>query len=137
MQEKLKDLQSNSLLEVSSWWGLHNPGKSGIIITQDKKIYYYNFYHRMTSFLEKNNIPLESITKGKTITEKEYEKVIKFIEEEIVGKTFTQERIFDVGYTVRGNYKGQPYNIYNNIGYGKELGLYNKAKELIDTIKGE
>ena len=137
MQEKLKDLQSNSLLEVSSWWGLHNPGKSGIIITQDKKIYYYNFYHIMTPFLEKNNIPLESITEVKTITEKEYEKVIKFIEEEIIGKTFTSKRIFDAGYTVKCNYKGQPYNIYNDIEYGDEKGLYNRAKELINTIKGE
>ena len=95
MQEKLNNLKNNSLLEVSQWWGLREAGKGGIIITQDKYLYSYTFYYRLTPFLEKNNIPLEYISDGKLLTNEEYEKVINFIEKEIVGKTFTSQPIFD------------------------------------------
>lgn len=136
MQEKLNNLKNNSLLEVSHWWGLRDAGKGGAIITQDKKIYYYTFYHRLTPFLEKNNLPQEYISEGRTLTNEEYEKVIKFIEEEIVGKSFEFQRIYDAGYNVRGIYKGKTFNIPNNIGYGEETGLYNKADNLIKSLKG-
>ena len=136
MQEKLNNLKNNSLLEVSHWWGLRDAGKGGAIITQDKKICYYTFYHRLTPFLEKNNLPHEYISEGRTLTNKEYEKVIKFIEEEIVGKSFESQRIYDAGYSVRGIYKGKTFNIPNNIGYGEETGLYNKADNLIKSLKG-
>ena len=62
--------------------------------------------------------------------------VKKFIEEEIVGKTFEFHRIFDAGYNVRGTYKEKTFNIPNNIGYGEEPGLYNKADNLIKSLKG-
>ena len=53
MQEKLNNLKNNSLLEVSQWWGLREAGKGGIIITQDKYLYSYTFYYRLTPFLER------------------------------------------------------------------------------------
>lgn len=138
MQEKLNSLKEISILEISNWWGLHNPGSSGTIITQDKKIYHYTIYHHETNFLEENNIPLESISKGKNLTEEEYERVIKFIEDNIVDKTFTFKRVFDAGMSVRGHYNGQSFNIHNDKGFGEdEKGLYDITKEFLDTIKGE
>ena len=137
MQEKLNSLKETSILEISNWWGLHNPGTSGTIISQDKKIYHYTIYHRETNFLKENNIPLESISKGRNLTEEEYERVIKFIEENIVGKTFTSQRIFDASWNVRGHYKGQSFNIHNNKGFGEEKGLYDITKDFLNTIKGE
>lgn len=136
MQEKLKKLKNNSLLEVSHWWGLFESGHSGTIITQDKKLYTYTFYHRLTPFLEDNNIPLEYISKGKQLTKIEYQQIINFIEKEIIGKKFKCMCIRDAGYSVRGTYKGKEFNISNNIDYGEEKGLYNKASELIKSLKG-
>lgn len=138
MQEKLNSLKEISILEISNWWGLHNPGSSGTIITQDKKIYHYTIYHHEKNILEENNIPLESISKGKNLTEEEYERVIKFIEDKIVDKTFTFKKVFDAGWNVRGHYNGQAFNIHNDKGFGEnEKGLYDITKEFLNTIKGE
>lgn len=137
MQEKLNQLKNNSLLEISNWWGLHESGKSGTIITQDKMIYHYTLYSRPTKFLTDNNIPLESLSKGKTITEEEYLKVIQFIKKEILGKDFISNKIFDAGWIVSGNYQGTYFNIPNNISTDFEKGIYDKAKKLINEIKGE
>ncbi len=138
MQEILNNLKTNSLLQISNWWGLRDAGKAGTIITKDKMLYKYSFYHRLSPFLETNNIPKEYISEGIKLSDEEYERVIKFIEEEIVDKTFIFKKIYDVGYNVSGNYNGHHFNINNNIGFSnEEKGLYNKAKELIETIKGE
>ncbi len=136
MQEKLNLLKETSILEISNWWGLHNPGTSGTIISQDKKIYHYNIYYRETNFLKENNIPLETISEGKKLTEEEYESVIKFIKENIVGKSFTSQRIYDAGWNVCSHHKGQVFNIHNNKGFGEEKGLYDLTKEFLSTIKG-
>ncbi len=137
MKEKLKKLQENSLLEVSNWWGLRNPGTSGTIITQDKMLYHYTIYYRESSFLTDNNIPLESLSKGRKITEEEYSKVIEFIENNIVGKNIEPHRIFDAGFYVRGHFNNKPFNIVNDKGYKENPGIYDITKEFINTIKGE
>lgn len=137
MQEKLKKLKENSLLEISNWWGLGNAGSSGTIISEDKKIYHYTIYYRETGFLKEHNIPLESISEGRTITKEEYERIIKFIEDNIIDKTFTSDRIFDAGWNVCGHYNGYQFNIPNNKGFGEDKGLYDITKELLNTIKGE
>ncbi|MGN1370804.1 MAG: hypothetical protein ACI4XM_00780 [Candidatus Coprovivens sp.] len=137
MQEKIEKLKETSILEISNWWGLHNPGKSGTIISQDKKIYHYTIYYRETPFLKEHNIPLESLSKGRKITEKEYNKIIEFIEKNIIDKEFTSNSIFDAGWNVKGHYNNHEFNIPNNIGFNNEKGLYDITKELLDTIKGE
>lgn len=131
MQEKLKELKETSILEISNWWGLHNPGTSGTIISQDRKIYHYTIYYQESNFLKEHNIPLESLSEGRKISEVEYEKVIKFIEDNIADKTFTSESIFDASWNVRGHYNGNYFNIPNN------KGVFDITKELLDTIKGE
>ena len=137
MQKILNNLKNNSLLQISNWWGLWDAGKSGAIITKDKMLYKYTFYHRLSPFLEKNNIPKEYISPGIKLSNEEYQRTIKFIEKEMVDKDFISKKIRDVGYNVSGNYNGKPFSIHNDFGFGnEEKGLYNKAKELIETIKG-
>ena len=138
MQEKIKELRNNCLLELANWWGLRESGNGGTIITKDKKLYTYTFYHRLTPFLERNNIPQEYISKGIALTNNQYNKIIEFIETEIVGKTFTSQPIFDASFNVSGNYNGESFHIHNNKGFGNdEEGLYDKTKKLIETVKGE
>lgn len=129
MQEKLDNLKSRSLLEIANWWGLHEPGKRGIIITQDKKLYQYHWYYRTSPLLEEHKIPQEYISEGIPITEDQYQKVIEFIEKEICNKDFPFAKIFDAGWRVSGHYKEKMFNIANN----KEI--YDKAEELIKKIK--
>lgn len=129
MKEKLDKIRENALLEINSWWGLGEAGYDGTIITKDKKIINYNFFYHLTPFLEENNIPLESISEGKTISEDNYSKIVKFIEEEIINKEFTENHIFDASYIVRGNYNNAKFNIVN------DMDLYNKVGQLIKDIK--
>lgn len=136
MQEKLKDLKNNTLLGISNWWGLHNPGTSGILVTTDKVLYKYTLYYRETKFLRENKIPLEYISEGIKLTEQEYQMIIEFIENEIIGKTFESASIFDASWTVFGKYKEYHFNIVNNIDFSKKTGLYDRTKELLDKLKG-
>lgn len=136
MQEKLKELQENSLIELSNWWGLRNAGKKGIIITQDKMMYEYTFYFHLTPFLEKNNIPQETLFKVKELSEEEFKKINDFIKKEIINQTFKSESIFDVGYDVRGHYNNQSFSVNNNKGFDNEEGLYDKTEKLLKSIKG-
>lgn len=129
MKEKLNNIKNNSLLEIENWWGLHEPGKKGIIITQDKKIYNYHWYYKTSPILEENNIPLEFISEGIPMTEEQYQKVIEFIEKEICNKDFPFQKIFDAGWKVSGHYKEKTFNFTNN----REI--YNKTEELIKRIK--
>ena len=135
MQEKLNDLKNNCLLEVSHWWGFMGGGNSGTIITQDKKLYTYTFHNNLTPILKDNNIPLEYISKGQKLTEEEYQTITKFIENEIVGKTFEFMCIRDSSYSVRGTYNGKKFNVPNNVGFGDEIKLFNKANKLIESLK--
>ena len=77
LKEKVEKLEENSILSVSNWWGLYNPGRAGTVITKDKKIYFYTFYSRSTPFLEENHIPLESISDGYTLSDLDYDKIIQ------------------------------------------------------------
>ena len=64
MQELVDKLKENSILGVEVKANLSiSPGKSGTIITKDKKVYGYSLYVFMTPFLEKNNIPLKELYK--------------------------------------------------------------------------
>ena len=74
MQELVDKLKENSILGVEVKANLSiSPGKSGTIITKDKKVYGYSLYVFMTQFMEKNNIPLENIYLIKELTDEEYE----------------------------------------------------------------
>ena len=89
MQEKLDKLKENSILGIEDKANLSvSPGTSGTIITKDKKVYGYSLYSFMTSFMEKNNIPLENIYLIKELTSDEYDKIQKFIKEEIINKEY-------------------------------------------------
>ena len=62
MQEKLESLRLDKFLEISSWAGLSpTPGSHGIIITKDKKLYYYHKYYRISEKL-KDKVKPEDIS---------------------------------------------------------------------------
>ena len=89
MQELVDKLKENSILGVEVKANLSiSPGKSGTIITKDKKVYGYSLYIFMTPFMEKNNIPLENIYLIKELTSDEYDKILKFTEDEIINKEY-------------------------------------------------
>lgn len=138
MEKNIETVRKNAIIEICSWGGLGpTPGSSSTIITNDKKIYHYHEYYRNSQILIDNNIPLVSLSEGVLISDQDYAQVIAFIEQEIVGKTFTSHHIFDAGFTVRGTYQNQKYNIVNDIDFENKTGLYNKAQELFKNIEGK
>lgn len=135
MKEKLEKLRKNTILEVSHSWGLgYPPGTMGTLITDDKKMYVYHMYYRLPKEFQEKNIPQESVVEQKQLNNIEYQKVIKFIEQEILNKNYEYNMIHDVTYHVRGIYNGTSYDVVNNIGAN---GLQKKADKLIAEIKGE
>ncbi len=122
---KLKEIRKNAILEVASWWGLKNSGNRGTIITKNKEVYSYQHY-----FIPKEINPENDnfITKSKELDSNEYNKVIKFIKDEIVNKDFQDKRIFDAGFNVIINYNGIEKTVKN------DEEIYDKAEQLIDEL---
>lgn len=127
MKEKLESLRKNILIELSSWAGLSlTPGVNSILITKDKKIYYYHQYHRIPISLEEK-ITKEGLTEGIKISDKKYQKLINIIKEKIINKNYEPNHIFDASFYIKGNYNNQNFNIINH------PDLYN---EIYKIIKG-
>ena len=125
MQEKLEKLRQNKFLEISSWAGLSpTPGSHGIIITKDKKIYYYHKYHRIPDSL-KDKIKLEEISEGRLIDEDIYLKLVNYLEEKIIGKDFENINTRDAGVNISGTLNNNSFNIYNH------FDIYNDLKRII------
>ncbi len=125
MQEKLKSLRLDKFLELSSWAGLSPmPGTTGIIITKDKKIYYYHKYHHVPENL-KDKIKLEDISEGRIIDEDIYLKLVNYLEEKVIGKEFEEINIRDAGVNISGTLNNNSFNIHNH------FDIYNDLKKII------
>ena len=125
MQEKLESLRLDKFLEISSWAGLSpTPGSQGIIITKDKKIYYYHKYHRIPDSL-KDKIKLEEISEGRLIDEDIYLNLVNYLEEKIIGKDFENINTRDAGVSISGNINNNSFNINNH------FDIYNDLKRII------
>lgn len=125
MQEKLEKLRLNKFLEIRSWAGLSPmPGTTGIIITKDKKIYYYHKYHHVPENL-KDKTKLEDISEGRIIDEDIYLKLVNYLEEKVIGKDFENINTRDAGVSISGNINNNRFNINNH------FDIYNDLKRII------
>ena len=121
MKEKLDILRKKRFIELKSWAGLSNmPGTQGLIITNDKKIYYYQNYHHVPKELE-DKVKLEDISTGTMISDDIYNKLSNYINKNIIGKSFENLHIFDAGCNIIGN----GFNISNH------FEIYNDLKKII------
>ena len=121
MKEKLEKLREKRFLELKHWAGLSNmPGISGLIITDDKKIYYYNRYNRVPEYLEKE-VALEHISEGKALSEAVYFKLVDYINTKIAGRSFEDIMMRDAGYTIIG----KDFSIINH------FDIYDELKKII------
>ena len=136
MQELVDKLKENSILGVEVKANLSiSPGKSGTIITKDKKVYGYSLYIFMTPFMEKNNIPLENIYLIKELTDDEYNKILKFIQEEIISKEYEcrpQRDSYDADF---GRNESKLFYYPNCYDINTNENLYDKTKKLLEEVK--
>ena len=122
----LEKIRENAIIEVNQCWGLSNPGCKGIILTNTKNLYIYQYYNNIPKELEDTNVNF--ISKKRDIEEHEFKKIINFIEKKIINKDFDFEMIFDAGFEVIVNYNGVTKEIKNN------RKIYDKAKELMTSL---
>ena len=136
MQELVDKLKENSILGIEVKANLSiSPGKSGTIITKDKKVYGYSLYVFMTPFLEKNNIPLENIYLIKELTDDEYDKIQKFIKKEIINKEYKSIPTRDGYSVVFGKLESKISYYPNCYDINTNENLYDKTIKLIEEVK--
>ncbi len=136
MQEKVDKLKENSILGVEVKANLSiSPGRSGTIITKDKKMYGYSLHIFMTPFMEKNNIPLENIYLIKELTSDEYDKIQKFIKEEIINKEYKCIPTRDGYSAVFGKLESKIFYYPNCYDINTNENLYDKTIKLIEEVK--
>ncbi len=135
MQELVEKLKENSILEILCVSLLRGTVKSGTIITKDKKMYKYSFHEKMTSLMKNNNIPLEEVSLIKELTDEEYDKILKFIEEEIINKKYESDIVHDTLSTVFCSYKDKTFSYHDCYDINTKERLYNKTAKLIEEVK--
>lgn len=129
MQKELDNLKENIIFEVSSWGGLGpNPGTSGTLITNDRKIYKYRTYFK--------NDDSDDILEVGIINDNDYDKLMEFIKTEAISDKYESQMIFDAGFSVNFLYNNELINTNNYaLKNNKDLSLlYDKAKKLVDSF---
>lgn len=131
MKEQIDDARQKAILNVNHWGG-RTLTYGGTLIMEDKSVYTYRYCLFMDeesgndqqhSFLNNKN----HLTKIKELSDGEFKKVISFIEE-ILKENYTNQQIFDYGYSVKVNYNGVKKEVKN------VDSLYNKAEDLIASL---
>ena len=131
-KENLNKIKENTILATHKWWGLRYAGYSGIIVTNNQEIYRYQYYHKVPTELQGQNV--NYIVKAKELNDEEYKTIILFIENEIENKQFTDQMIFDAGFDVIINYKETTKTIKNNTNFENNTGIYDKTENLLNEI---
>ena len=121
MEEKLNEIRNNALIEIKSWNGFKIPFNESIIITNNKEVFRYYKYKRESKFLTENNIKMEDLYLVKKLSDDNFKKITKYIEEKIIGKSFEFVLVRDHGSTINVNYLDSVISIKNNNEINSEL----------------
>ena len=114
MKEKLNEIRNDTLIEIKSWNGFKIPFNDSIIITNNKEVFRYYKYKRESKFLTENNIKMEDLYLVKKLSDDNFKKITKYIEEKIIGKSFEFVLVRDHGSTINVNYLDNVISIKNN-----------------------
>ena len=128
MKEKLNEIRNDTLIEIKSWNGFKIPFNESIIITNNKEVFRYYKYKRESKFLTENNIKMEDLYLVKKLSDDNFKKITKYIEEKIIGKSFEFVLVRDHGSTINVNYLDSVIRIKNNNEISSEL--RNLIKEM-------
>ena len=121
MEEKLNEIRNDTLIEIKSWNGFKIPFNESIIITNNKEVFRYYKYKRESKFLTENNIKMEDLYLVKKLSDDNFKKITKYIEEKIIGKSFEFVLVRDHGSTINVNYLDSVISIKNNNEINSEL----------------
>ncbi len=121
MKEKLNEIRNDTLIEIKSWNGFKIPFNESIIITNNKEVFRYYKYKRESKFLTENNIKMEDLYLVKKLSDDNFKKITKYIEEKIIGKSFEFVLVRDHGSTINVNYLDSVISIKNNNEINSEL----------------
>lgn len=120
---KKYNYKGKNILEIRSWWCGTNSGKEGYILTDQKEIYHYQEYRE--PLINENNESTNFFIKTEDITIEKYNKIIKFIEENLCNKEFKTIGSFDGGNTIFLSHRKEEKVICNN------YELYRQLKKLL------
>lgn len=128
MEEKLNEIRNDTLIEIKSWNGFKIPFNESLIVTNNKEVFRYYKYKRESKFLTENNIKMEDLYLVKKLSDDNFKKITKYIEEKIIGKSFEFVLVRDHGSTINVNYLDSVISIKNNNEISSEL--RNLIKEM-------
>lgn len=124
MNEKLKELREKRLIEIGVGAGLSpTPGVNGIIVTTDKKQYYYHSYRIMNP--DYNRIPEKYLSGAIDIDDNTYNELINIIENDILDSKHKYQMIMDIDFFIEGSYNNKNFKLEN------ETELYRKIHKLL------
>ena len=115
MEEKLNILKTNAFITLFRWSRLgETAGSFYTIVSNDGNAYFYHNYTHETAKLRESN------------REEKINELINFINDNVIGKDYSNEDKEDSLHSVTINYNGSIYFIKN------DLNVFYKLKEIID-----
>ena len=125
----IKKERENALLDLSSWWGLHNPGYMGIAVKQDGTLFKY----------KSKLLSDDEMTVIKTLSLNEIDRIKKVLidEEKVFETTYNGPMVFDAGNTVRININENKKEIENeskSYSSDKEEKIYDRLLNLLNEL---
>ena len=121
MEEKLNEIRNDTLIEIKSWNGFKITFNESLIVTNNKEVFRYYKYKRESKYLIDNNIKMEDLYLVKKLSDDNFKKITKYIEEKIIGKSFEFVLVRDHGSTLNVNYLDSVISIKNNNEINSEL----------------
>ena len=121
MEEKLNEIRNDTLIEIKSWNGFKITFNESLIVTNNKEVFRYYKYKRESKYLIDNNIKMEDLYLVKKLSDDNFKKITKYIEEKIIGKSFEFVLVRDHGSTINVNYLDSVISIKNNNEINSEL----------------
>ena len=126
MEEKLNLLKTNAFITLFRWSELgETAGTFYTIVSNDGNTYFYHNYAHETAALRENNISKEGLSDAIPISQDKINELVNFINDNVIGKEFSNEDRNDSLHSVTINYNGSIYFIKN------DLSIYYKIKEII------
>lgn len=127
MEERLNLLKTNAFITLFRWTRLgETAGSFYTIVTNDGNAYFYHNYTHETAKLRESNISKEGLSEAFPMGEDKINELVSFINDNVIGKEYSNEDKEDSLHSVTINYNGSIYFIKN------DLNVFYKLKEIID-----
>lgn len=114
IKSEIERIKNKIFIEISTSWGMHNPGTKTTVLTNDNEVYEYTLYYfNSVEFIKPCGKP-DIFRKIGLIDDEKMVYIKKYLKENVIDKPQSNDSIFDASFTIVINMNDKKYEIRNN-----------------------